>query len=278
MRTKLATLILMTIAFGCSTETPENSGNVESILYLGKGGNQPLVVGLGGSEGGNTWTRSRWKKTRDQFLEKGYAFLAIGYFGSKGTPNSLDRISIESVHQAIDDAAQNSKVDKSRIAVIGGSKGAELALLMASHYNDIKCVMALVPSHCVFPALTLSASTSSWMYQGEEVPYVPMPWAAVPAAIKRDLRSAFSIMLEDKAAVEKALIHVENINGPIFLLSAKRDEMWPSTEMSDEVIKRLKQKGFSHPYLHVAIEGGHTDVLDHFDTIFSFLEKNLPVY
>ncbi|MGB4974733.1 MAG: acyl-CoA thioester hydrolase/BAAT C-terminal domain-containing protein, partial [Cyclobacteriaceae bacterium] len=131
--------------------------------------------------------------------------------------------------------------------------------------------------HCSFPALTLSASTSSWTYKDEEVPYVPMPWAAVPSAMKRDLRSAFTIMLEDKDAVDKALIKVENINGAILLLSAKKDEMWPSTEMSNEVVLRLKQKGFEHPYQHLAIEGGHTDVVDHFDTIYKFLGENFSV-
>ena len=152
-----------------------------------------------------------------------------------------------------------------------------LALLLASYYNDINCVVTLVPGHCAFPALTFGASHSAWTYKGEEVPYVPMPWAAVPSALKHDLRSTFSIMLEDKEAIEKALIKVENINGPVFLLSAKKDEMWPSTEMSNEIVLRLKQNNFGHPYQHIAIDGGHTEVLDHFDTIFKFLDENFPV-
>ena len=56
--------------------------------------------------------------------------------------------------------------------------------------------------------------------------------------------------------------------------SAKKDEMWPSTEMSELIIMRLKAHNFSHTYQHIAIDGGHTDVLDHFDSIFDFLEKN----
>ena len=63
--------------------------NVESVLYLGKNKHQPLVVGLGGSEGGNAWASDYWKTTRDQFIEKGYAFLAIGYFGAEGTPEQI---------------------------------------------------------------------------------------------------------------------------------------------------------------------------------------------
>ncbi|MEQ8412884.1 MAG: acyl-CoA thioester hydrolase/BAAT C-terminal domain-containing protein [Imperialibacter sp.] len=273
---KLSVLIFLAFAVACSNDVPENSDKVETILYLGEGDNQPLLVGLGGSEGGNAWTSDRWQAKRDAFISKGYAFLAVGYFGAKGTSEVLDRISIDAIHKAIIDSSKNPKIDGNKIALIGGSKGAELALLLASHFEDISCVIALVPSHCSFPALTLTASTSSWTYKGEEVPYVPMPWAAVPSAMNRDLLSAFTIMLEDKAAVEKALIKVENINGPILLLSAKKDEMWPSTKMSNEMVLRLKQYEFGHPYQHIAIDGGHTDVVDHFDKIFNFLGENFP--
>src|SRR6187549_1867554 len=138
---KLGVFVLLTIASACSNDVPENSGKVEAKLYLGEGYNQPLLVGLGGSEGGNAWTSDRWKATRDEFIAKGYAFLAIGYFGAKGTPEACDRISIDAVHTAIIEASKNSKVDGNRIALIGGSKGAELALLLASYYNDISCVV-----------------------------------------------------------------------------------------------------------------------------------------
>jgi hypothetical protein len=111
----------------------------------------------------------------------------------------------------------------------------------------------------------------------KQVLFVPLSWAAVPSILRRDLRSAFEIMLEDKEAVEKALIKVENINGPILLVSAKKDEMWPSTEMSNEIIERLKAKQFRYTYEHIADEGGHTEVLDYFDTILAFLEKNFKV-
>jgi dienelactone hydrolase len=267
-------MILVLILSGCGNNLPENSDKVESVIYPAKSNKQLLVVGLGGGEGGNAWTSDRWKKTRDRFIENGYSFLAIGYFGAKGTAEELDRISLEAVHQAIVDAANDPSVDAKKIAVIGGSKGAELALLLASYYPDINCVIGLAPSHCAFPALTLSAATSSWAYNGKEVPYVPMPWAAVPSAIKGDLRSAFEIMLEDSSAVENALIPVEKIQGPVLLISAKRDEWWPSAEMSDQIIARLKQRGFKYTFRNITIEGGHTDVLDNFDSVFTFLDKN----
>jgi len=255
-------------------EKPENYGKTTSQLYLGTMPNQPLVVGLGGSEGGNAWSSDYWQSTREKFLEEGYAFLAIGYFGSPGTPDQLDRISIDAVYNTILEAAQDSLIDSKRIAVIGGSKGAELALLMASNFPAIKCVVGIVPCHAAFPALTIMASTSSWMLHDREVPYIPMPWAAVPSALSGDLRGAFEIMLENTEAVEKSRIAVERINGPIMLISARNDEMWPSTEMSEEIVKSLKRSRFPFAYEHVAIEGNHAAPLEHFDSIFSFLNQH----
>lgn len=273
----VAGIVTIIIVASGINNLPENQGKVQSILFVGEGVNQPLVVGFGGSEGGNAWASDRWKPVREKFIKNGYAFLAVGYFGAEGAPEQCDRISIEAVHQAIVEATKNPIIHDNRIAVIGGSKGSELALLLASHYTDINCVVALAPGNCAFAALTLGASTSSWTYQNKEVPFIPVPWAAVPSLITGDLRSAFEIMLEDKEAVEKALIRVENINGPILLVSAKKDEMWPSTEMSNEIVERLKAKQFRYVYEHIADEGGHTEVLDYFDTILAFLEKNFKV-
>lgn len=278
LTTIIAVGILTIIIIASGTNTPpENQGKVQSILFVGNGENQPLVVGFGGSEGGNAWASDQWKPVRQKFIKSGYAFLAVGYFGAEGTPEHCDRISIDAVHQAIVEAMKSPKVHDHRIAVIGGSKGSELALLLASYYSDINCVVALAPGNCAFPALTFGASTSAWRYQNKEVPFVPLPWAAVPSILTRDLRSAFEIMLEDKEAVEKARIRVENINGPILLVSARKDEMWPSTEMSNEIVERLKEKQFQYAYEHIADEGGHTEVLDYFDTVLAFLEKNFKV-
>lgn len=275
-RKRLFFLAIAFLAMACGNDLPEDHGGVQPILYLGDGEKQPLVVGLGGSEGGNAWATDRWKPTRDKFVNAGYAFLALGYFGSTETPEQLDRISLEAIHDAILQAANNPKIDRTRIAVVGCSKGAELALLLSSYFKDINCVVAMVPGKCAFPALTMGASTSSWTYQGKEVPFVPAPWAAVPAMIKNDLREAFEIMLEDEEAVQNALIKVEDINGPIFFVSAKADEWWPSTEMSNDMMKRLQEKKFHHTFEHLAVEGGHTDVLDYFDNVLGFLKKNFP--
>lgn len=258
------------------TYTPslsENHGKVDARLYLGSSVKQPLIVGFGGSEGGNAWDSDYWKSTRDQFLSKGYAFLAVGYFGGKGTPDNLDRISLNAIHDAILEAAKNPKIDNQKIAVIGGSKGGELALNLASHFDDIDAVVAMSASHVSFPGITWTSNTSSWTLNNEELPYVPAPYAVIPAITSGNHLEAYNIMLKNTIAEKKALIPVEKINGSVLLLSATNDEAWPSKEMSDKVMARLKNEKFNHHFEHIVLNGGHTEPAKHFDKIFAFLEK-----
>jgi dipeptidyl aminopeptidase/acylaminoacyl peptidase len=274
MKLLILFLLSLCLAAPLRAQVRLHTPHVESQLYLGSGRHQPLVVGLGGSEGGNAWASSRWATTRNQLLAKGYAFLAIGYFGAPGTPDTLNKIAVEDVYRAIQAAAKNPAVAAGRIALIGGSRGGDLALLLGSYYPDIDCVVALVPSHVVFPGHTSHFSTSLWTYQGQELPFVPVNEAAVPYLMKRDLRGAFAAMLQDTAAEKKAAIRVENIKGSILLLSATADEIAPTTPMCANLMVRLRQHRFPHE--HHAIVGNHAETLKHFDLVFAFLEKNFP--
>jgi uncharacterized protein len=273
LKLSFVVLLLSTSSISFS-QTTLTTPNVESVLYLGEGKNQPLIVGLGGSEGGNAWTSDYWKKTRDQFIEKGYAFLAIGYFKAKGTPDTLQKIAIEDVHNAIIEASKNRNINKKKIAIIGGSRGADLALLIGSYYKDIICVVGIVASNVTFPGNTNHFTTSTWTYQNQELPFVPVNDEAVPFLMKRDLRGTFEAMLKDSVSESKAFIKVENINGPILLVSATKDEICPSTPMSEKMIERLKSKKFKYYFEHIPIVGGHGEPLKHFDLIFKFFEAH----
>lgn len=255
---------------------PLNYGEVRTQLYVGNSAHAPLLVGFGGGEGGNAWASERWKMQRDAFLKKGYAFLAIGYFGMQGTPAGLDRISLNGIHKAILDATKNPQVNGQCIAVIGASKGGELALELASHFDDIKAVVAMVPSDVAYFSLTPPFDTSSWTYNGKPVPFVPFEGRALPAVFKHDLGSVFTMTRNDAESVEDARIRVEKIHGPILLVSASDDQQWPSNEMSRQIMQRLKNAGFPHAYKHITIQGGHASPLKHFDKITAFLDKHFP--
>jgi len=78
----------------------------------------------------------------------------------KETPNTLDRISLNAIHDAIIEVSKNTKIDAGKIALIGGSKGGELVLNLASYFDDIDAVIAISPSHVSFPAMTMRSNTS----------------------------------------------------------------------------------------------------------------------
>ncbi len=253
---------------------PARHGGVDVQLYARDGAPQPLLVGLGGSEGGNAWTRGIWKTQRERFLDQGYAMLALGYFGTPHSPEHLDRISLDAIHDAILKAATDPRVDGRCIALIGGSRGAELALLLASHNPDINAVVAIVPGSAVFPALTDAMTTPGFSQHDKPLPFVPVPWSATPNLLVHDLRGAFDKMVANSAAMKAAAIPVERINGAVYFVSANRDEFWPSQDMSDAMMARLKQHGFGHPAEHLVVDGGHSEPLDEFPKMEIFLRDN----
>ena len=252
----------------------EKHGNVEMELFLGEGDKQALIVAFGGGGGGNDWARDYMKAKRDSLNKMGYAVLAVGYFNFGNTPASLDRISLNAISDSILHVAKHPQINGDKIALIGGSRGGELALNLASRFNHFKAVIALSTSNVSFPAITWSANTSSWTFNDEEVTYVPAPFKIILPALKGDLYTAHSMMLEDKGAVKNAEIKVEDINGPILIISGKNDEQWPATEMSNQLMARLKENNFRFHKEHAILNGGHISPLDHFNLVYDFLDQH----
>lgn len=178
---------------------PSNHGKMDTHLFLSDSTNQPLVVAFGEGEGGNDWERHYLKEKRDEFLTRGFAVLAIGYFKTAQSPSSLDRISLNAISDTIlNIARRHPQIDTTRIILMGASKGGELVLNLASRFPHFKGVVALSTSHVSFPALTIAANTSSWQYNDLERPFVPSQFSIIWPALKGDLYTAFSLMLEDE--------------------------------------------------------------------------------
>lgn len=250
---------------------PENYGEVEAKLFLNEGSNQPLVVGLGGADGGNGWAGPHGEKQRKLLNYNGYAFLSIAYFGTENTPKNLDRIAIEGVHKAVLEAAKNPRINENCISVMGVSRGGELALLLGSYYQEYKSVVGIVPGSSVFAAVNNAMTTPGFSHNRKSLPFVPVPWSVTPDLLTGNLRGAFEKMMQDTESMEAAAIKVENISGSILLISGTKDDQWPSTEMSEIIINRLKANNFSFPYQHIPLVGGHNEHHDNFDKVITFL-------
>jgi len=210
----------------------------------------PAVIVLGGSEGGVTRDRAAL------LASHGFAALALGYFGMPGLPGELSRIPVETVDRAVAWLRAQPMVDAERIAVLGGSKGAELALLAASRNRSIHAVVALAPSSVVYQSITGGRdSSSSWTLRGMELPFAPYVGSEAFTKSHR-LIDLYEPTLA--AAPAASAIAVEHINGPVLLIAGKDDALWPSAKMAEQLVARAKRAGFKPRIVNQTIDdAGH---------------------
>ncbi len=244
---------------GVSAEEVKDQGFVAAFYKPQSKSPRAGIILVGGSSGGIGWQRN----IAAILASRGYATLALAYFSTEGLSPNLEKIPLEYFQKAIAWMSLNPAVDKKRLAIVGASKGGELALLLGSHFPQIKAVVAYVPSSVVFQSIifqnqtTPNPLTSSWTFKGEDLPFVPYA-NSEKYQKSRKLVDLYDATLENRAAAEKAVIKVEKIQGAVLLLSGGDDAVWPSTRMSEEVIARLKQHKHRFAYKHVAYpDAGH---------------------
>lgn len=222
---------------------PVHDSALRGILFAPPGnGPHPAILVLGGSEGGAPSRRAAW------FASYGYAALALAYFRFDDLPRELRGIPLEYFGQALDWMAHRPEIDPSRIAVSGGSRGGELALQIGSMYPIIKAVVAYVPADVRYPACCgFRLFSAAWTWQGRDLTFA------------RPGRGRM-------AGAAQAIIPVENIRGPILLISGSDDHVWNSSEMSDSVVARLKHGHFPYEvvhlnYPHAGHGAGHPEIV-----------------
>ncbi len=99
-------------------------------------GSRKAIILLGGSEGGKSWGRVR--KPLELLVELGYALLSLAYFKADGLPAALQEIPLEYFANAFSWLAAQEDIVTDQYALLGGSKGAEAALLLGSRYPQVK--------------------------------------------------------------------------------------------------------------------------------------------
>ncbi len=210
-------------------------GQLHGILFVPAGaGNHPGVLVLGGSEGGVPARRAAWLASR------GYTALALAYFRYENLPAQLEAIPLEYFGQALMWMKSRPEVSPDHIAVMGVSRGGELALQLGSMYPMIKAVVAFAPANVRHRACC----------GGNHVPYA-WTWKGLPLA--------FIGRNEGGAAALLAAIDVENTQGALFLVAGEADHVWDSASMTKTIVSRLKHKHFVYPVESLIYpNAGHT--------------------
>jgi dienelactone hydrolase len=177
----------------------------------------PVLV-FGGSEGGLSTTL-----LASLFASHGHTALALAYFGEPGLPPALENVPLEYFTRAIA-LLRQSAGGPSRVAVMGISRGSEAALLLGAHFPDlVGGVAAYVPSSVANPGLGPTFGAPAWTLDGRPVPTV-LHWE-----------------YEDPSPADapQAIIAVEDIRGPLFLVSGTDDHLWPSSRYAAAIMARL---------------------------------------
>ena len=228
-------------------------------LFIPPGrGRHPTVVVLSGTGGGFDLDKAA------VLSRHGFATLALAYFGIPPLPTWLHRIPLEYFEAALGWVAAQPEIDAQRVGVLGVSRGAELALLLATKFPAIHAVAAYAPSSVAWAAGGRDKATGeiipSWTWQGLPVPFAPMPlrgfmWrSAIPVAVLRRpvmFRNLFRAGLRNRGMIERASIPVEQMRGPVLLISGGDDHLWPASEMSETIVARLKKNNFAHSAEHL---------------------------
>lgn len=206
----------------------------------------PVVIAVGGSEGGLGTGNANGELLAPHCL----AVLGLAYFKEDGLPATLDHIPLEYFTEAIDFLETVPGIDASRIGFVGGSRGAELALQFAAREPRIRSLVATTPSSVAWSGRTTSGS--AWTLGEQDLPSLSLGPDNGAPQVER-----FKAALADKEKVRIAMPALERINGPVLLVSAANDEVWPSYAMSQDVVAYLGSHNFAHPVMHRTFPTGH---------------------
>src|SRR5260221_652711 len=249
--------ILLVLAFGAShaARTQEvqrmdvREGGLIGHFYAAVGASRRTGVLMLGGSGGSYPDDAA---ARD-LARAGYPVLALAYFRDReGNPPELEQkqlrnVPLEYILKALDWLEARPEVLADRVALMGESRGAELALMISSLRHDVAGVIAYSPQELRWAAV--GGGDAAWTLNGVPLPYAEGVYnRATPM-------SQFTDILDGPVDVRNAAaIEVEHIHGPVLLIPSRADALSPSARMANDVEARLRANGFSYRVENVQYE------------------------
>lgn len=200
-------------------------------------GPHPAVLLLGGSEGGLGGATHQMALLLQR---EGFTVFQLAYFGAPGQSDALERIPLELFDEGLDWLKAQPDVDPSRIAVMGASKGAEAALVVATRRPDLSAVVAGMPSSVTWNGVNWASGGqsdhASWTTGGKELATMPFgDWNQADGIISV-YRTIEDPAQQDAAA--RAFIPVERGSADVMLICGEAETMWPACPMARQVAAR----------------------------------------
>jgi dienelactone hydrolase len=199
----------------------------------------PAIVVIGGSQGGEDTFGAA------ALAVIGYPALALGYFKEPGLPQCLCDIPLEYFARAVHWLRAQPTARDRRIILVGGSRGGEGALLIASYEPRLfDAVIAISPSAFIEPAYGEGVLTgAAWTFHGQSLP--------------------------TNTTIPVARIHI-----PVLLSDGGQDQVWPSSTFATLIMQELRTARDRAPYTNLTIPAPDTLPPDHRPT--SPTQKSAP--
>jgi dienelactone hydrolase len=210
-------------------------------------GPHPGVVSLHGSAGPGSHRVERLLATH------GFATLALAYTGDAPVvPDRIREVSLTYVHDALEWFGSRPAVAAGPLGLFGVSRGAELALLVGARSNRVGAVVSYAGSGV--PYDTPMGDTAWLDPAGDPVPHIEGVGepertddghVVTRPVLERGLEDA------DGATLDAATIRVEDIDGPVLLVSGGDDQVWPARRLSAIAADRLGEADRDAPHAHL---------------------------
>lgn len=236
--------------------------------------NKTAVIVLGGGQWGDYWAQ--------HFAKNDMVGLSIPYTGREPLPRLPEEIELEYFKKAINWLAQQPEVNRNKIVVMGASKNAELALILASTFHEsIDGVVAYAPSSVSWSNTVLPYNSdelkASWKVKGIDIPYVPMDKIKGDNSNTIDMLGYWEKGLQKTDFIAQASIKVEQIKGPILLISGNDDKVWPASKMADMIEKRLKENAFNYSFQNLKYDNAGHSISNNPDAKSSQLKRAITI-
>ncbi|HVN55954.1 MAG TPA: acyl-CoA thioester hydrolase/BAAT C-terminal domain-containing protein [Anaerolineaceae bacterium] len=191
----------------------------------------------------------------------GFNVLSVPFFGEKGLPAQLSRVPLEYFEKVFAWLKKNPLTAGKEIQVLGMSRGAEAALILASRHPEIKRAVLWAPHAYCFNGIAYK-NESSWTYGGKDLPYIRLKnrWvfgSMLSCMVKNEPFRFTSVYLKGLAAAknkEAARIKVEEAQADLLLIAGKDCGMWNTYDGCLEIMDILLKCSYPHAYDLIAYE------------------------
>ena len=218
-----------------------HGAHLNGILYISQGaGPHPTVILLHGYPGDE-----RHLDLAHAIRRTGWNVLFFHYRGAWGSPGLFSIIhALEDVAAAVEflgrpESQQNYRVDASRIALVGHSMGAYLALIAGSRLPSIRHIAALTPVNLGYMGYRSNPEALAAIAEGFDA----MGHGAIRGA---DRVEGYAAMAANPSRYDLPECVPQLDGKSLLLVAAARDEDVPMGGHYEPLVRRLKERNQAH--------------------------------